>query len=117
MAIRSVKLASTLVALVVLGTTGVGLTMLGSTHAAPVAAPGPAWAAGLGMTDLEAETKGRLDDAVARAHFDPARAAALKAQVDALRSEEQAYRAARTFTPDQFDRINAALLRIAAQAP
>ena len=119
MAIRPLKPTATLVALALLGTTGVGLTMLGATHAAPAAgeAQGPAWAAGLGMTDLEVQTKGRLDDAVVRAHFDPARAAALKAQVDALRSEEQGYRAAGTFTPDQFNRINAALLKIAVQAP
>ncbi len=119
MAVRSLKPAMTPVALALLGMTGIGLTMLGSTHAAPAVpqAQGPGWAAGLGMTDLESETKGRLDDAVARVHFDPAKAASLKAQVDALRTEEQGYRTARTFTPDQFNRINAALLQIAAQVP
>jgi hypothetical protein len=119
MATRRLKPTATLIALILLGFTGVGLTMLGRTHAAPAAADAqsPTWAAGLGMTDLETETKGRLDDAVSRGHFDPTKAAALKAQVDALRTEEQGYRAARNFSPDQFNRIMAALLQIAAQAP
>ncbi len=119
MAIRSLKTTATLVGLSLAGLAGVGLTMLGRTHAAPAAAEaqGPAWAAGLGMTDLENEIKGRLDDAVTRGHFDPAKAAAMKAQVDALRTEEQGYRTGRTFTPDLFNRVNADLLRIAARVP
>ncbi len=102
--------------LALLGLAGVCLILFGKTHAAAVS-PGPAWAAGLGMTDLEVETSGRLDDAVSRSHFDPARAATLKAQIQALRTEEQGHRTAGDFTPEEFARINAALLQIASQAP
>ena len=69
------------------------------------------------MRDLEVETSGRLDDAVARKRMAPARAEALKAQVAALRAEEQGHRDAGDFTQPEFDRINAALLQLAAQAP
>ncbi len=115
---RSLKLAAPLI-LSLLGLAGVCLILLGRTHAAsaPEGSQGPAWATGLGMKDLEVETSGRLDDAVSRAHFDPARAAALKAQVEALRTEEQAHRAAGNFTPAEFDRIDAALLQVASQVP
>ena len=117
MAVRSLKLAAPLL-LAMLGLVGVCLIMLGRTHAASTAGPqAPAWAAGLGMRDLEVETSGRLDDAVSRGHFDPVRAAALKAEVEALRTEEQGYRTAGNFTPEQFDRINAALLKVALQVP
>ena len=94
----------------------VGLLALGMTHAAP-AGPSAAWWTGLGMRDLEVETSGRLDDAVARGKLDAARAEALKGQVQALRTEEQGHRDAGDFTQPEFDRINAALLKLAAQVP
>ena len=117
MASRSLKFAAPLL-LAVVGLMGVCLIMLGRTHAASTeGAQQPAWAAGLGMKDLEVEPSGRLDDAVSRGHFDPVRAAALKAKVEALRNEEQGYRAAGNCTPEQFDRIDAALLKSASQVP
>ena len=114
----SVKLAAPLLISGLVGLGIVGLAVLGFTHAAAVGAnPSPAWWSGLGMRDLEVETSGRLDDAVTRGRLDAGRAGTLKAQVQALRDEEQGHRTAGDFTQPEFDRINAALLKIAAQVP
>ncbi len=78
---------------------------------------GPAWAAGLGTRDLEAEIGARADDAVAHHKLDPTRAEALKDQVRTLRADEQARRAALDFPPAEFDRIETALLKLASQVP
>lgn len=78
---------------------------------------GPAWTAGMGTRDLEAEIDGRVEDAVAARKLDRATALHLKGQVEALKADEQARRAALDFPPAEFSRIHNALLRLAAQIP
>ncbi len=77
----------------------------------------PAWAAGLGMRDLEGEIQDRVGDAVSAHKLDAARGDGLKNQVQALQVGEQAHRAARDLSEAEFNRIMGELLKIAAQVP
>ena len=90
---------------------------LGALLALSAAAAPPAWTSGLGMSDLEGEIGARADDAVAQHRLDAAKAARIKADVQALRADEQARRAALNFPQPEYDRINGALLKLAAEVP
>jgi hypothetical protein len=82
--------------------------------AAPAA---PDWTHGLGMHDLETEIGARADDAVAAHRLNPADAGRIKDEVGKLHADEQARRDARDFPEAEYNRINDALLKLAAEVP
>ena len=83
----------------------------------PPAPPVPAWAAGMGMRDLENEILARVDDSVAQHKLSPAKAAEIKTRMASLMSTEQVYRAARHAPPGEWERINKELASIAFSLP